>query len=239
LTGRERLVAAGRFVWTNLDALFVMLAAAVALFLELLGRPDQALIDSVILALLGTTALVLLRDRQSRSRLKDLVAFVEDLRSDRPYEVRSETNRWDIDEGGEFATFTKTQELRFTRNEVCVLEHWCTGTGEVKECHAEWRLDTERSRGDVLQWRVTRKLKNSFPSKREAVSLRLQAPTHSPRMRVVWPRDREPQQIEIRYEDGSPGRRLQSRRDGDERRFVDEQLDVRSTDAVARIEWTW
>jgi hypothetical protein len=263
---REKAKAVGRFTAQNLDALFIILVAGGVLALEITASPDRDLIDSTLLALLGVTALVLLRDRQGRARVDEIAAFVQDLQSDRPYEVQSEYNRWEIESGGSQATFTKSQRLLFTRNEVCTLEHWCTGSvGTVEHCQAEWRfsqdepwlgastihdfginngrnyifsLDTERSRGDALQWKVTRVLKDRFPNPRESVSLKLQAPTHRPRMHVVWPTDKEPQQIEIRHDEG-PGRKLKPQRGKDGRLFVDEQLAAGSANSVAKIEWTW
>jgi hypothetical protein len=240
--------------------------AAVVLLVEAADSPSVSFVNAAILALLGITAIILLRDRQGRARVGEIASFVEDLRSDRPYQVQSEVNRWEIDDqGGRAATFTKTQRLVFTRNEVCTLEHWCGGTGEVDLCQADWRidesgpwigattihdfgmdggrnyifsLDTERSRGDTLHWRVTRKLSERFLGSRESVSLKLQAPTHRPRLQVVWPKDREPHNVEIRH-DGGAGRKLAVRHQGDGRAYVDEQLAVGTANTLAKIEWTW
>ncbi len=233
--------------------------------MDLVGSPRRDLINETLLALLGVTAIVLLRDRQGRNRIDEIATLVQDLRSDRPYQVQFETNRWDLEEAGKQATFTKTQGLLFTRNEVCTLEHWSTGTGKVDLCQAAWRLrdedpwigastihdfginhgrnyifslDMERSRGDFLQWRITRKLSDGFLDARESVSLKLQAPTHRPRMQVVWPVDREPQQVELRHDDG-PGQKLTPQRGSDGRLFVDEQLAAGAADSLAKIEWTW
>lgn len=262
---KEKAGAGARFVLRNLDALFVIVLAAVVFALEIAGSPKKELIDSTILALLGVMAVVLLRDRNGRTRVDEIASFVEDLRSDRPYEVHSDLNSWVIEEAGKRATFTKTQSLVFTRNKVCTMEHWCTGTvGSVAKCRAHWRrggedqwepvdsihdfgidngrkyifcLDTERSRGDALQWRVSRELRDRFPNAREAVSLKLQTATHSPRMRVVWPLDREPRTVELSQENG-PSRRLNPQRDQEGKLFVDEQL-ASGTNSRVKIEWTW
>jgi hypothetical protein len=267
----------------NIDAVFIILLAAVVLALEVAGNPKRELVDATILALLGVMAFVLLRDRNGRTRVSDIArlvekrasqveerveeiaSFVQDLRSDRPYQVHSDVNTWDIEDGGRRATFTKTQGLLFTRNKVCTMEHWCTGTvGTVERCQAQWRwsegeeweavesfhdfginsgrkyifcLDTERSRGDMLQWRVSRKLLNRFPNPTETVSLRLQTPTSRPRMQVLWPRDREPRKVEI-VQDGSPTRILSPTRNENGRLHVDEQL-APGTDSLVKIRWTW
>lgn len=261
---KERAGTIAKFVLRNLDALFVILLAAVVFVLEVAGSPKRELIDSTILALLGVMALVLLRDRTGRTRVDEIASYVEDIRSDRPYEVHWDLNTWDI-KNGEQATFTKTQGLRFTRNKVCTMEHWCTGSdGRVERCQAHWRLrdeeqweridsihdfginsgrkyifclDTERSRGDVLEWRVSRELRDRFPNQRESVSLRLQAPTHRPRMQVIWPLDRKPRVVEI-FEDGGSARQLEPQQQEDGRLYVDERLSS-GTDSLVKIEWTW
>jgi hypothetical protein len=282
VTLKERAERAARFAVRNLDALFIIALAAVVFVLEIRGNPDREVIDATLLALLGVMAFVLLRDRHdrrrideivsfveevrgNRSRVAEIAAFVEDLRSDRPYQVHSDVNSWVIDEGGRRATFTKTQGLVFTRNKVCTMEHWCTGTvGTVKKCRAEWRLrdgeqwepvdsihdfgidsgrkyifclDTERSRGDGLHWRVSRELHDRFPNQRETVSLRLQTPTHRPRMRVVWPLDREPRVVEMLH-DGASATQLTPLRNEEGRLYVDEQLPS-GADSLVKIEWTW
>jgi hypothetical protein len=262
---KDRAGAVAKFSLRNLDALFVILLAAGVLVLEVVESPSREVVDSTILALLGVMALVLLRDRQGRGRVNEIASYVEDIRSDRPYEVHWDLNTWEIDKAGKEATFTKTQGLRFTRSKVCTMEHWCTGTvGMVERCQAHWRLrddehwepvdsihdfginsgrkyifclDTERSRGDILQWRVSRELRDRFPNPRESVSLRLQAPTHRPRMQVVWPLDRKPRVVEI-FEDGGSARQLEPQRREDGRLYVDEQLDS-GTDSLVKIEWTW
>lgn len=146
------------------------------------------------------------------------------------------------------------------------MEHWCTGSvGHVDLCQAEWRLDekkpwigattihdfginsgrnyifsldTERSRGDVLHWRITRQLRDRFPNPIESVSLNPQAPIDRQRIQVVWPRDREPKQVEIRYEDGS-SRPLTPQPQEDGRLFVEEQLAANVAGSETKIEWTW
>jgi hypothetical protein len=262
---REKARAAGVFFLRNADALFVILVAAGVLILEVTGTPDEELLDSTLLALLGVMALVLLRDRYGRNRVDEIAAFVQDLQSDRPYQVQFEVNKWDIQDAGRAATFTKTQGLVFTRNEVCTLEHWSTGTGHVDSCSGSWRLkrgepwigattihdfgihngrnyifslDMERSRGDILQWQIKRSLRERFSEPRESVSLKLQAPTHRPRLVVVWPADREPSQVELQCDDQSR-RELKLQRNSDGRLYVDEHLPPGAADTSAKIEWTW
>lgn len=259
----EKAKAVWKFVLHNCDALAMVIAVVVVVALEIAGDPDRALIDTTLLALLGVLAVVVLRDRHERTRVDEIAEFVQDLQSDRPYEVQSEVNRWDL-ESRDLATFTKTQELVFRRNEVCTLEHWTTGTGTVELCSAEWRLgknepwvgattihdfgirngrnyifslDMERSKGDALHWRVRRTLRNRFAEQREAVSLRLQAPTYRPRMQVVWPPGHKPQHVELRRDGASQA--LHPRRRSDGRYFVDEQLIADSANSSARIEWNW
>jgi hypothetical protein len=280
---KERAETIAKFSLRNLDALFIILLAAVVLVLEATGNPKRELVDSTILALLGVMAFVLLRDRNGRTRVdeiaqlvedrasnvedqvEEVASFVQDLRSDRPYQVHSDVNTWDIEDGGKRATFTKTQGLLFTRNKVCTMEHWCTGSvGTVDRCRAHWRwgegeqwepvesihdfdidsgrkyifcLDTERSRGDMLQWRVSRDLLERFPNPTETVSLRLQTPTSRPRMQVVWPPDREPRKVEI-VQDGLPTRILTPTRNQGGRLQVDEQLGP-GTNSLVKIRWTW
>lgn len=264
MTWGEKGRAVWNFVLPNVDALGIILVVLVVLGLEIFGEPERELIDATLLALIGILGVVLLRDRHGRTRVDEIAAFVQDLQSDRPYEVQSETNQWDI-ETRAHATFSKRQRLVFTRNEVCTLEHWTTGAGSVALCAAEWRLgetdpwigattihdfgirngrnyifslDMERSRGDALHWQVKRTLRDRFPNPRESVSLRLQAPTYRPRMHVVWPPGEKPQHVELRRDDG-PGQTLHPRQRADGRFYVDEQLAAGAARSSARIEWSW
>lgn len=261
---KEKGKRAGLAILRNLDALFAVAVALGVLLLELTGKPERDLVDSALLAVVAAIAIALLRDRRGRARFDEIASFVQNLQSDRPYQVRSEVNCWDIQDG-ESATYTKTQELVFTRNEVCTMEHWATGSGTVARCDADWRLkrgdpwigaptihdfgihngrnyifslDMERSRGDDLQWRVRRELQNSFTDSRESVSLKLQTPTHRPRIQVIWPKEREPKLVELRWDDG-PSRELKPQRREDGRLFVEEALNAGAANSLAKIEWTW
>ncbi len=79
-----------------------MVLAGIVFVYEAAGSPSTSFVNAALLALLGLMALILLRDRHERARIDEIASFVEDLRSDRPYQVQFEINRWEIDDSGRF-----------------------------------------------------------------------------------------------------------------------------------------
>lgn len=261
---RGKWKAFRKFAWHNLDALAVIVVGFGVVGFQIFGSPNPELIDVAILALLATTAIVLLRDRIGRDDLADLRQLAGDAISDRPYQVVWQENEWDI-VSREHATMRMTQQLRFTRNDVSTIAHWSQGDGKIERYSAKWRrsketswipakkihafaihsgekviysLDEEHSRGDMLDWCIEREATGRFPSEHEGVSLEARAKSdHSRLMRVTWPADATPSHVELRSK-GRPARSLSTRRKGG-RPFVEEKIAHLGIGEVVEIAWTW
>jgi hypothetical protein len=253
-----------KFVWENVDAVFVVIAGLAVAVLEIVGNPSAEVINSAILGLLAVTAVVLLRDREARGDLADLGQVARDALSDLPYDVVWQTNHWDVADR-ENTKVTMTQQLRFIRNEVSTITHWSTGDGRIDRCEGRWRrsddnpwipaetihefginngkkvifsLDEEHSRGDMLDWCVTREAIDRFPTAHEQVSVRAKTKSDHPRvLHVVWPPNDAPTHIEIRYRD-QPARTLTAKRKKG-RAFVKEKIANLPPGEKVVIAWTW
>lgn len=264
MTWWQRLQAVRGFVWHNLDALVVIAVGFGVIGLQIVGEPKPELIDAAILALLATTAIVLLRDRIGRDDLINLRQLAGDAISDRPYEVVWQENEWDI-RSREHSTMRMTQQLRFTRNDVSTIAHWNQGDGHIERYSAKWRrskraawipatkihtfpihngekviysLDEEHCRGDMLEWCVERDAVNRFPGAHETASLEAKAKSdHRRIMRVTWPADAAPSHVEIKFK-GAPARTLATRRK-DGRPYVEEKIAHLAIGEVVEIAWTW
>jgi hypothetical protein len=260
----EWLKTTGEFIWKNVDAFFVVIVGLVVAVLEAVGDPSAEVINSAILGLLAVTAIVLLRDRDQRGDLANLRQLANDALSDLPYDVVWQTNHWDIEDRKQ-TKVTMTQRLRFTRNEVSTITHWSTGDGTIERCEAKWRrsddapwipaemihefginngkkvifsLDEEHSRGDMLDWCVTREAADRFPTGHEQVSVRARTKSDHPRvLHVVWPPDDSPTHIEIRYRD-QPARTLASKHKNG-RAYVEEKIANLPPGEKVVIAWTW
>jgi hypothetical protein len=146
---------------TNLDALLVIIAAAVVLALDLTSTVDQEVVGSATLALLGLTAFVLLRDRRERAPLIEfrervdhtlgefeaLKRLASDAMSEHPYEVLSQVSEWDIT-SRDSVLATTTRRVQFTRSNVSTMEDWCSGPGKLKEWRGKWRFPDQ----DDTEW---------------------------------------------------------------------------------------
>lgn len=231
---------------------------------EVVGNPSTEVVDSAILVLLGATAFVLLRDRDRRGELDDLRLLARDAISDRPYQVVTQINHWDLKDRDN-ATVKVTEQLRFTRNDVSTIADWSTGDGEVVRYIGRWKrtkgeawlparmihkfgirngekviysLDEEHCRGDELYWEVERDAVDRFPNRNEGVSLEARTNSDHPRvMRITWPPDASPSHVEIRVE-GQPARTLSTRRKNG-REYVEEKIAGLPVGKTVKIAWTW
>jgi hypothetical protein len=264
MKGRERAGAAGEFLWENLDAILVIAVAGVVLVLHILDKVDAEAVGSVTLAMLGVTAFVLIRDRNSRAALDELRQLAADAQSELPYDIVWQKNEWDIKDRKQ-ATIRLTQRLRFTRNEVFTLPHRSSGDGEITRCVAMWRrpnedewvearkidelatgsgnrllfsLGEEQSRGDMIDWCVEREAVDRFSAPQESVSHLAKSDSKFPRrVRIVWPRGQRPHHIEMRLGD-HPAQRLRSRkRKG--RHFIDETVQALNKGDSFVVAWKW
>lgn len=255
---------AGLFVWRNLDAVFVIVVGVAVAVLQVVGHASEEAVDAAILGLLAVTAVILLRARERRGELDEVKEIARDALSERPFQIVWGKNEWDI-QTRDRAVITSTRQVRFIHDRVSTMEHWSDGDGTVVDYHAFWRrvegrrwmpakkihsmpieggenviycLEEENSRGDMLEWKVERQTAGRFPNDHERVSLRAGARSDHPRqMRVVWPPDSPPGNVELRYR-GNPGRELSPNKKAGRMEVV-ERVPKLAVGEVVEIRWFW
>lgn len=255
---------AGLFVWRNLDAVFAIVVGLAVAVLQIAGRASADAVDAAILGLLAVMAVILLRARQGRGELDEVKELARDALSERPFQMVWAKNEWDI-QTRERAIITSTRRVRFIHDRVSTMEHWSDGDGTVVDYTAFWRraegrtwmpakkihsmpteggenviycLEEQSSRGDTLDWKVERKTDGRFPKEHERVSMKAEAKSDHPRqMRVVWPADVSPCNVELRYGTG-PGRELSPRRKAGRMEVV-EEVPRLAVGEVVEIRWFW
>ena len=255
---------AGLFVWRNLDAVFVIVVGLAVSVIQVVGRASEETVDAAILGLLSVTAVILLRTRESRGELDEVKEIARDALSERPFQMVWAKNEWDI-RTRDHAVITSTRQVRFIHDEVSTMEHRSDGDGTVVDYRAFWRrvksrswmpakkihsmpieggenviycVEEQNSRGDTLEWKVEREAAGRFPNDHERVSLRAAAKSDHPRqMRVVWPPESPPSNVELRYR-GNPGREL-SPKEKTGRMEVVEKIPRLAVGEVVEIRWFW
>jgi hypothetical protein len=255
---------AGLFTWRNLDAVFVIAAGAIVAALQVAGHPSKEAVDAAILGLLAVVALILLRGREEGGGLDEIKEIARDALSERPFQMVWAKNEWDI-QTRDRAVITSTRQVRFIHDKVSTVEHCSDGDGTVLDHRAFWRraegrcwipakkihsmpidggenviycLEEQRSRGDMLEWRVERETAGRFPREHEAVSVKAAAKSDYPRqMRIAWPSDSPPFAVEMRV-GLNPARELFPKKRGG-RMEVAEKITRRAVGEVAEIRWFW
>jgi hypothetical protein len=261
---RSYIGKAGLFIWRNLDAVFVMVAGAAVAFFQVVGHPSEEAVNAAILALLALVAVILLRTRERSEDLDEVKQVARDALSERPFQMVWAENEWDI-RTRDRAVITSTRQLRFINDRVSTMEQWSEGDGTVLSYNAFWRrvdgrtwmpakkihsvpieggenviycLEEQRSRGDMLEWKVERETAGRFPGDHEAVMLTAAAKSDHPRqMRIVWPRDSPPGAVEMRF-GRNPGKELSPRKRAG-RMEVTEKVPRMAVGEVVEIRWFW
>lgn len=250
--------------WENLDALLVMVVAAVVVVLDIADPDlDPQVVRAATLALLGVMAFMLLRDREARGDLGELRQVARDALSDQPYRIVWQRNEWDLSDR-HLATVSMTCGLRFTRNHESTLSHWSRGDGSITDCVASWRrpsgqwikaveidkitarggtkrvfsLGEEHARGDMLEWQVAREARDRFSSAHESVTHEAKAESDFPRtVRILWPPGEPPSHVEMRLGD-RPAQTL-SLKSEEGRTFIDETVGRLAEGEIFSISWNW
>ncbi|MGN6257263.1 MAG: hypothetical protein ACTHN3_05860 [Solirubrobacterales bacterium] len=261
----EKAKLAALFVLENLDAFLVMVVATVVVVLHIVD-PDHSehMVSSATLALLGITAFVLLRDRNSRTDLGALRQIATDALNDMPYSIISQDNEWDL-KSRELATVTMETHVRFTRNQMSTMSHWNTGPGTVLRCDARWRrskndrwieaelidelpvrggkkrtfsLGQEHSRGDTLEWCVEMDVKGRFSDSHQSVTHEARLESDYPRsVRIVWPPTEVPSNVEMVLGE-RPARPL-ALKTVEDRTVIEEKVGRLRKDEIFKISWIW
>lgn len=265
MRARDRIERGLKFVLKNADGMFVIVVALGVAVLQVFANVSQDAVDAAILSTLGVTAVVLLRDRGDRRSLTALEQMAGDSISDRPYEVVSQHNHWDL-MNRERTMMRVVEQLRFTRNDVSTIADWSTGDGEVVRYDAKWKridrdawvpakkihsfpirngekviysLDEEHSRGDMLDWCIEREAVNRFPHAHESVtfSARTMSDDYARVVKITWPEGVDPSHIEIRYK-GRPAQPLHANRE-ENRVHVEETITELPVGESVQIAWRW
>jgi hypothetical protein len=205
----------------------------------------------------------------SLSELDDLKQIAEDALCELPYEVLSQTCEWDISSRDRSVAIT-TLRVRFIRGYISTMENWCRGSGKLEEWQGFWKfprdagwneaeaihedgdvdggtkkifaLDREHSRNDVIDWRVRRVAVGRFPKSSESVSLQPLAPEadHPRRLRVVWPADRPPASVSLRYGQQETIALRPSRTEDDPpRALVEQEINDLVRHGRVQVTWIW
>jgi hypothetical protein len=251
-------------LWRHGDAMFVVVVAFGVAILEIFGIPSEGAIDAAILATLGTVAIVLFRDRLGRGNLTALEQLASDAISDRPFQVVSQEKDWDLIDR-DHAIVTKTEEIRFTRNDVATKAEWSGGDGNVEESAGRWRRDEamswieaevvhafavrggvktiycfneEHSRGDTLEWQTQVRTHGRFSGNHQSVEVRARTEADHPRtLRITWPANLPPNRVEMRH-GSSPATKIKVRRKN-QRCYIEERIVEIPVGDTLKIEWTW
>jgi hypothetical protein len=261
---RARAGAAADFLWRHGDAMFVVIVAFGVAILEIFGVSSQSVIDAAILATLGTVAIVLFRDRLDRGSVSALEELASDAISDRPFKVVDQQKEWDLVDR-DHAIVTKTELIRFTRNDVATKAEWAASDGSVEEAAGYWRrddgmawikaqvihdfpvrsgaktiycFDEEHNRGDTLEWQTRVRALKRFSGTNESVSMTARTKAeHARTLRIIWPANMPPNRVEIRH-GAKPAAKLKVRRKNG-RSFIEEKIAEIPVGEEVKIEWTW
>jgi hypothetical protein len=261
---RERAEAVADFLWRNGDPILVIALAFAVALVQIFGAPSPEVVDAAILTTLGATAIVLLRDRLERTSINALEQLAGDAISDRPYEVVWQNKHWDLIDRRR-ATVKKTEQIRFTRNDVSTNFDWTAGDGTVENVSAKWRrakglawipakkidefqvrggtkeiycFGEEHNRGDMLDWCTVQETVDRFSGQHETVEIQARTKSEHPRvLRITWPANEPPSHVEIRH-GNQPARPLTTTlQDG--RPYVEEKVARIAIGESVKIDWSW
>jgi hypothetical protein len=248
----------------NADACFAIAVALAVIVALAIGHPSDEVVNAAILGVVGAIALSLLRGRGNRD-LNALTQLAGDAISDRPYEIIWQKNHWDLIDR-DHAFVKSTELLRFTRNDVATIADWSRGPGRIESARAKWRrshdnqwieareihafhvrrggdktiycFEEEHNRGDMLEWSVEHNFLGRFPNRNESVGFEARTRSEHPRiMRITWPADAPPMNVELRYE-REAARELQPR-EKDGRAYVEEKVPGLGIGQSVEISWNW
>jgi membrane protein implicated in regulation of membrane protease activity len=209
------------------DALVVIIAGAVLALMSLLGViKDPAKLAAATLAVLAVVAVSVLRDRLSRRHaevtidkiqheMAELRRAANALEVGRQYHVVLHDTTWDLATvDGSVVNVTRVKHLVFDQDEVIAIYDFASGDGERTSVYSPGEevgeplmIEGQRarlislkrmfSRGDTLEFGLTRTTINGFLSEHESVSVLTRDITARMRLSVVWPAKRPPRAIRL------------------------------------------
>lgn len=157
----RRAIRRTRPFWSNIDAVLIVVAAAVVIALDTADKVSDDTVRTATLGILALLTSMLVWERHQRRVGPDLdpvidyveqrkanpspdmepvLTYVREQQSDRPYEVLGETMLWKISNRGRDGVATMKQELRFIRGRICVLDVGAASDATQTKCEAKYRL---------------------------------------------------------------------------------------------------
>lgn len=196
-------------------------AGIVLAILGLTGGITGDNLAGATLVILSLLAFSLLRERLLRIeanrnvenlgvRLDDTTDAVNAIQSGNPYSVLSHETTWDIVEtDGSLVCATRVKEIRFDQNNVFALYDFSTGDGDRTVEYSPGKrvstfsghggkvydlIDLGRiyNRGERIEFKVTRTVRDGFLADRELVAVDTRDATERMTLKVLWPSDRPP-----------------------------------------------
>jgi hypothetical protein len=197
------------------------LAGIVLAVLGLTGGITGDDLAAATLVVLSVLAFSLLRERLLRieanknienlgTRLDETTDAVNAIQSGNPYSVLVHETTWDIAEtDGSLVCATRTKEIRIDQNNVFALYDFSTGDGERDieyspgKCVSKFTghggkeydlIDLGRiyNRGERLDFKVKRTVRDGFLSDREIVAVDTRDATERMTLKIFWPANRPP-----------------------------------------------
>jgi hypothetical protein len=208
--------------WEPLSAAIAGLVLAVAGIAGWLEGNELAAATLLVLSALGGS---LVRERSLRARadenikalgvqLDDTIKAVNAIQSGNPYSVLSHESTWDIaSPDGSLVHATRIKRIRFDQNKVVSLYDFASGDGKrenkytpgeaVADFIGEGRwcsliaLGRVYYRGEHLNFKVERTVRDGFMSPHESVGIVTQDATDRMRMTILWPADQPPTALRL------------------------------------------
>jgi hypothetical protein len=208
------------------EPLVAILAGLVLGILGLVGGIEGDDLAGATLIVLSILAWSLLRERLLRIEanknvealeggLEESIDAVNAIQSGNPYSVLSHETTWDIVEAdGSLVVATRVKKIRIDQNNVFALYDFSTGDGDREveyspgSCVSTFighagkdydLIDLGRiyNRGERIDFKVKRTVRNGFLADRELVAVDTRDATERMTLKVIWPQDRPPTSLTL------------------------------------------
>lgn len=253
------------------EPLIAAAAAAVLAFLGLVGWVTGDALTAATLLVLSIVAVSLIGERGLRVRanqkleglsgqLQETTDAVNAIQNGNPYSVLSHETTWDIIEpDGSLVCATRIKRIRIDQNNVFALYDFATGDGEREIEYSPGKpvskfnghggkpydlIDLGRIyyRGERLDFKVKRTIRNGFLADSESVSVDTRDATERMKLKVVWPASRPP--TALRLGRGTPSHEWRNDNAMDDLqeeggRAVYQVEILPETGGTTTIEWEW
>lgn len=254
------------------EPLIAAIAGLVLAVVGLAGLVTGDKLAAATLLVLTVVAISLLRERSLRvhanqnvealgGQVAETTDAVNAIQSGNPYSVQLHETTWDIEQpDGCLVYATRLKKIRIDQNNVFALYDFASGDGEIS---AEYSPGTRRgqflghggkdydlidlgriyNRGERLDFRVKRTVRDGFKADREVVAVDTLDATERMILRILWPADCHP--TALRLGRGTPSHEWQSedvleKLDiSGERPKYEVEIDSPARGSSTTIEWEW